>query len=106
MYLTDIRGFTAEEYFVLSLDECDFSLCLHGVPIAAAKANQLCKFTIHGMGIRGDKGFSLYFARFCRDFEIEPRFISLCDMGLSFFENARHKERILNALCEAFPIWQ
>ncbi len=106
MYLTDIRGFTAEEYFVLSLDECDFSLCDGGIPIIAAKAKAMCKFTIHGMGFRGDKGLSLYFAKFCRDFDIEPRFISLCDMGLSFFAEAEEKKRILDALCEEFPIWQ
>lgn len=106
MYLTDIRGFTAEEYFVLSLDECDFSLCDSGVPILAAKAKTTCKFTIHGMGMRGDKGLSLYFARFCERFDVEPHFISLSDMGLSFFADVKEKQRILDALCEEFPIWQ
>lgn len=106
MYLTDIRGFTAEDYFICSINECDFLLCDGGVPMISAKAKRLCKITIHGMGVRGDKGFSVYFARFCVKRGIEPRFISLSDMGLAFFIDAGEKERVLDALCEDFPMWE
>ena len=106
MYLTEIRGFTAEDYFICGIDECNFSMCLRDIPMLSAKAKLMCKITVHGMGIRGDKGFSLYFARFCLDYEIEPRFISVSDMGISFFVEPWEKERILNALCENFPMWE
>lgn len=106
MYLTDIRGFSAEEYMVCSIKDCDFSLCYGGEPLFFAKAKPMCKITIHGMGMQGNKGLSLHFARFCREFEIEPRFISVSDMGISFFVNTSEKAAILEALCEYFPIWE
>ncbi len=106
MYLTEIRGFTAEDYFVCSIDECDFSMCNKGLPILSARAKPMCKIIIHAMGIRGDNGLSLHFARFCRDYEIEPRFISVSDMGISFFVEPSEKARVLDALCDKFPIWE
>ena len=81
MYLTDIRGFTAEEY------------------------SPMCKITIHGMGIQGDKGLTLHFAKFCRIYHINPRFISVSDMGIAFFILSEEKEQVLESLCEYFPIW-
>lgn len=106
MYLTDIRGFTAEDYFICSINDCDILLCDKGQPMLSAKAVPMCKITIHGMGIRGSKGFSLHFARFCRDYGVEPRFISVSDMGLAFFTGAGEKVRVLDALCERFPMWE
>lgn len=106
MYLTDIRGFTAEDYFICDIGECDFLLCDGGVPMLSAKAKRMCKITIHGMGIRGSKGFSLHFARFCRDYGVEPRFISVSDMGLAFFTDESEKSYVLDALCERFPMWE
>lgn len=106
MYLTDIRGFTAEDYFICRIDDCDFLLCDKGPPMLSAKAKTMCKITIHGMGIRGDKGLSLHFAKFCIDHSIEPRFISVSDMGLAFFIDTGDKERVFDALCEYFPIWE
>ena len=106
MYLTDIRGFTAEEYFVFSKNDCDFLLSDGGVPIFFKKATPLCKFTIHGMGMQGDKGLSLAFAEFCRKFDIEARFISVSDMGIAFFADTARKKEILDALYGYFPIWE
>lgn len=105
MYLTDIRGFTAEDYYITPLNECAFLLADSAVPMCAAKAKAMCKITIHAMGVRGDKGFSLHFARFCREYGVEPQFISISDMGISFFIEPQYKEAVLNALCEAFPMW-
>jgi len=105
MYLTDIRGFTAEDYYITPLCECSFMLADGDVPMCAIKAAPMCKITIHGMGMRGDKGLSLYFAKFCREREIEPRFVSVSDMGISFFVDAKQKDEVLDALCEAFPMW-
>ena len=104
MYLTDIRGFSAEDYYILNKD-FDTALALGGSPIFSAKADALCKITIHGMGIRGDKGLSLHFAKFCVDYLVNPSFISICDMGISFFILPHEKSRVLDALCEYFPIW-
>ena len=106
MYLTDIRGFTAEDYFICNIADCDISMCDGGSPILCSKAKPMCKITIHGMGMRGDKGFSLHFARFCIDQKIEPQFISLSDMGIAFFIEAQEKDGVLDALCECFPMWE
>ncbi len=106
MYLTDIRGFTAEDYYTTSLDDCSFWLADGDVPFCAAKAERLCKITIHGMGMRGDKGLSLHFAAFCREFHIEPRFISVSDMGIAFFVEPSLRDAVLDALCEYFPMWE
>ena len=100
MYLTDIRGFTAEDYIICDADRFDVSLCDGGRPMFAASAYVMSKITVHGMGVRGDKGLSLYFARFCIDFGIEPRFISFSDMGVSFFVPKEQKEFVLDALCD------
>ena len=105
MYLTDIRGFTAEDYHICSLNELDMMLADNDVPFFAAKADLMCKITIHGMGMRGDKGLVLYFARFCKAYSIDPRFISVSDMGISFFIPALQRDLILDALCEYFPMW-
>lgn len=105
MYLTDIRGFTAEDYYIAPLNECSFLLADGDMPMFAAKAAPMCKITIHGMGIRGSKGLSLHFANFCRDFAVEPRFTSVSDMGIAFFVEPQQKETVLDALCEYFPMW-
>ena len=106
MYLTDIRGFTAEDYIVCNADNFDISLCDGGKPMFAAAATPLAKITVHGMGVRGDKGLSLHFARFCLECGIEPRFISLSDMGISFFVPKEQKEFVLDSLCDFFPMWE
>lgn len=137
MYLTDIRGFTAETDINLhQLDRANletaateaakndtfpslFMLCDNTLTVGTANAiaagtdkssagtpsAALCKFTIHGMGLCGDRGLSLYFARFCTKFGIAPQFISLSDMALSFFADATQRDFILDALCVYFPIW-
>lgn len=119
MYLTDIRGFTAEEGVRLyRFDKADteaaakrlavsdrlpalFTLCGDDLVVAAAD----CKFTIHGMGLCGDRGLTLHFARFCTKYGISPLFIALSDMALSFFADAAQRDFILDALCAYFPIW-
>ena len=106
MYLTDIRGFTAEEYYISAVNDCAFWLADKDVPFCAVKAERLCKITIHAMGIRGDKGLSLHFARFCLKFHIEPRFISVSDMGIAFFVSPQLRDAVLDALCEYFPMWE
>ncbi len=105
MYLTDIRGFTAEDYHIFSLNDCSILIADKDVPIIAAKGIPMCKITIHGMGMRGDKGISLYFARFCEDFGIEPRFVAISDMGIAFFTDSLQKDAVLDALSEYFPMW-
>lgn len=132
MYLTDIRGFTAEEGVRLyRFDKADtetaakriavsdrlpalFTLCGDDLVVAAADCapgapgappSPLCKFTIHGMGLCGDRGLTLHFARFCTKYGISPLFIALSDMALSFFADAAQRDFILNALCAYFPIW-
>ena len=105
MYLTDIRGFTAEDYIICDAENFDVLLCDGGKPMLAAAALLLSKITVHGMGVCGDKGLTLCFARFCIDYCIEPRFISLSDMGISFFVPKEQKEFVLDALCDRFPMW-
>lgn len=129
MYLTDIRGFTAEEGVRLyRFDKADteaaakrlavsgrlptlFTLCGDDLIVGAADGapgappSPLCKFTIHGMGLCGDKGLTLYFARFCTKYGISPLFVTLSDMALSFFAAAEMRDFILDALCAYFPIW-
>lgn len=129
MYLTDIRGFTAEEGVRLyRFDKADteaaarrlavsgrlpalFALCGDDLIVGAADAaagappSPLCKFTIHGMGLCGDRGLTLYFARFCAKYDIAPLFVTLSDMALSFFADAARRDFILDALCAYFPIW-
>lgn len=105
MYLTDIRGFTAEDYYICSLYDLDMMLADKDAPFFAAKADIMCKITIHGMGVRGDKGLTHHFAGFCRTYDIEPRFISVSDMGISFFIPSDEREHVLDALCEYFPMW-
>ena len=123
MYLTDIRGFTAEEGVRLyRFDKADteaaakrlavsdrlpalFTLCGDDLVVAAADCapgtpgaapSPLCKFSIHGL---------LHFARFCTKYGISPLFIALSDMALSFFADAAQRDFILDALCAYFPIW-
>ncbi len=105
MYLTDIRGFTAQEYYICPASAIETLLAYGDTPIFAAKAKQMCKITIHGMGMLGDKGLSLHFARFCNNYQIEPRFLRLSDMGISFFVESCKKDAVLDALCEYFPLW-
>ena len=105
MYLTDIRGFTAEDYYICPIHDIEIMLAEGDVPFCASKGIAMCKITIHGMGIRGDKGLSMHFASFCRDYNVEPRFISVSDMGISFFILPDEHDRVLDALCEYFPRW-
>ena len=128
MYLTDIRGFTAEEGVRLyRFDKADakaaaarlavaektpalFTLCGDDLIVgteadAGAPPSPLCKFTIHGMGFCGDRGLTLYFARFCAKYDISPLFVTLSDMALAFFADAARREFILDALAAYFPIW-
>lgn len=132
MYLTDIRGFTAEGGLCLyRFEKADtqcvasflageqlrpalFTLCGDDLIVGvrgrdengeASAPSRLCKYTIHGMGLCGDKGLTLHFARFCTKYKVSPRFVSLSDMALSFFAEADARERILDALAEYFPIW-
>lgn len=134
MYLTDIRGFTAEDGVRLyRFEKADtesiasfladerirpalFTLCGGDLVVgvrgeeaeaadAARKTPRLCKYTIHGMGLCGDKGLTLHFARFCTKYGVSPRFVSLSDMALTFFAEAEARERILDGLAEYFPIW-
>ena len=95
MYLTDVRGFTAEDYILLNSEK----------PILFENAQKTCKITVHGMGFQGDKGFTLSFARFCTRYRLDVRFISVSDMGIAFFIPFEDKKRVLNLLCEYFPIW-
>lgn len=106
MYLTDIRGFTAQDCFICDKDSFDISLCYGGKAMLASAAEIMSKITVHGMGVRGDKGLTLHFARFCLDCGIDPRFISLSDMGISFFVPKEQKDFVLDALCARFPMWE
>ena len=106
MYLTEIRGFTAEDYYILPFGDYSFMLADGDVPICAAKTHPMYKITICAMGIRGEKGLSLEFAKFCSKFQIEPRFVSTSDMGISFFVEGAEKDTVLDALCEYFPMWE
>lgn len=121
MYLTDIRGFSADNVTLsparlsgITAREnaaCLFSCggdtvfrgqkCEEPPPFGAT----YCRITIHGMGMRGDKGLTPHFARFCRLYDVKPLFLSLSDMGLAFFVPEEEKERVLDALCAYFPIW-
>ena len=132
MYLTDIRGFTAEEGVRLyRFEKADtesvasflagerlrpalFTLCGDDLVVGVRGTDQsgesrepprLCKYTIHGMGLCGDKGLTLHFARFCTKYKVSPRFVSLSDMALTFFAEADARARILDGLAEYFPIW-
>lgn len=121
MYLTDIRGFTAESdialyparlrNFAMQDPACVF-LCDSGILFRGQKCHappegqiRLCRITIHGMGMLGDKGLTPHFARFCRLYDIVPRFLSLSDMGIAFFVPEEEKQRVLDALCAYFPMW-
>lgn len=106
MYLTEIRGFTAEDYYILPFGDYSFMLADGDIPICAAKARPMCKITICAVGVRGEKGLSLQFAKFCKEYHIEPRFVSVSDMGISFFVESTEKETLLTALCEYFPMWE
>lgn len=121
MYLTDIRGFTAEDTIAIYPARLrGFSMedpaCLLGGgdeillrgkkhESSARETFPLCRITIHGMGMQGDKGLSLHFARFCRLYDITPRFISMSDMGIAFFVPQGEKDKVLDALCAYFPMW-
>lgn len=121
MYLTDIRGFTAESNIALSparlrgfsMQEpsciflCDGGTLFRGQKYDSPPEMQipLCRITIHGMGILGDKGLTVHFARFCRLYNIAPRYLSLSDMGIAFFVAENEREKVLDALCAYFPMW-
>ncbi len=121
MYLTDIRGFTAEsnialyparlQSFRMQEPACVFlgegNILFRGVKchVPPEEEKSLCRITVHGMGMLGDKGLTLHFARFCRLYDIVPRYLSLSDMGIAFFVPEAEKEKVLDALCAYFPIW-
>lgn len=121
MYLTDIRGFSADSVTLFparlgSFTEREKAACLFscgGDTIFRGQkchdpppfGSVYCRITIHGMGMRGDKGLTPHFARFCRLYDISPLFLSLSDMGIAFFVPEEEKERVLDALCAYFPIW-
>lgn len=121
MYLTDIRGFTAEDDIFLypvrkdafadreglaGLSLSDGGVLFRGQHGAFPDLfRPFCRITIHGMGFRGDRGLSLHFARFCRLYEVEPRFLSMSDMGIAFFVPAESCAYVLDALCAYFPMW-
>ena len=117
MYLTDIRGFTAEDNIavyptklssvhggekLLQKADGDILFCAH----RSNYPTPLSKITIHGMGILGDEGIMPHFATFCRIYNIEPKHLSISDMGISFFVPTSAKEKVLSALCDFFPMWQ
>ena len=121
MYLTDIRGFSADSVtlFPATLhgfaerEKAECLFCTGGdILFRGQKCHDpppfgvtYCRITIHGMGMRGDKGLTPHFARFCRLYDITPLFLSLSDMGLAFFVPEAEKERVLDALCAYFPMW-
>ena len=121
MYLTDIRGFTAESNIAIyparlrsfSMQDPACILCggdgilLRGRKHLPSERDPcpLCRITIHGMGLLGDKGLTLHFARFCRLYDIVPMFVSMSDMGIAFFVVEEEKERVLDALSAYFPMW-
>ena len=119
MYQTEIRGFTAEDDIFLypvraekltdraglaALLKADGDMLLRGQRGRAFPL--LCRITVHAMGARGARGIPLAFAKFCRLYQVEPRFLSLSDMGISFFVPKEEKERVLDALCAFFPLWE
>ena len=119
MYLTDIRGFSAED------DISFFPARLHGFspksePTSLLLASgdtlfraqkcpsakdPLCRITVHGMGMLGNKGITTHFARFCVLYDVCPLYLSLSDMGISFFVLKEERTRILDALEAYFPMW-
>lgn len=119
MYLTDIRGFSAEDDISLfparfrgfSPKSEPLSLSLAGgdTLFRAQKCQSgktsLCRITIHGMGMLGGKGITTYFARFCILYNVCPLYLSLSDMGISFFVLSEERTRILDALEAYFPMW-
>ncbi len=122
MYLTDIRGFSADSVTLFPARlaafterekaECLFS-CGGDTLFRGQKCHApppfgvtYCRITIHAMGIRGEKGLTPYFARFCRLYDVTPLFLSLSDMGISFCVPEEEKERVLDALCAYFPLWE
>ena len=121
MYLTDIRGLTAESNIavyparlrVFSMEDpacalfCGGDVLYRGIRHAVLPAGQvpLCRITIHGMGMLGDQGLSFHVARFCRIYDIKPHFLAMSDMGFSFFVPEAYKEKTLDALCAYFPMW-
>lgn len=119
MYLTDIRGFSAEDNisvfptrikrFSPKTAPSYLSLAGGDTLFRAQKSESapepLCKITLHGMGISGSKGITMHFARFCRLYDISPRFLSFSDMGISFFVRSEERDRVLDALEAYFPMW-
>lgn len=120
MYLTDIRGFSSDENIsVFPARLCGFSpkvpplalwLANGGTLFRAQnqdvpKQDTLCRITIHGMGILGEKGITTHFARFCCLYNVSPHYVSLSDMGIAFFVPAAERERIFDALEAYFPMW-
>lgn len=122
MYLTDIRGFSADDITLFPARlrgfaerekaECLFS-CGGDTLFRGQKCRQpppfgmtYCRITVHAMGVRGDKGLTPHFARFCRLYDIAPLFLSLSDMGIAFFVPLSEKERTLDALTAYFPMWE
>lgn len=129
MYLTDIRGFSSKSDIYLYLfTRAEMpvmlgrmleangrleALSLAGDCLIVGTACELeaerkrifSKITIHGMGILGDKGISHHFAQFCRLYSVSPFLTAFSDMGISFFVPESERVRILDALCEYFPMW-
>ena len=120
MYLTDIRGFSAESdisvfptrlrRFLPKSEPLALSLASGDTLFRAQKqsgtqSEPLCRITLHGMGISGNKGITTHFARFCRLYDVSPRFLSVSDMGIAFFIREEERERVLDALEAYFPMW-
>ncbi len=119
MYLTDIRGFSAEE----NISVCPARLkgfspkstpqalwladgdTLYRAYSDTESPEPLCRITIHGMGISGSKGITTHFARFCMLYDVSPRFLSVSDMGIAFLVPLNERERVLDALEAYFPMW-
>ncbi len=120
MYLTDIRGFSADENISvfpaklrgfspksepLALWLTDSGTLFRAQKQEDPKTETLCRITVHGMGILGDKGITTHFARFCCLYDISPRFLSISDMGIAFFIPPSERERVFDALEAYFPMW-
>ena len=113
MYLTDIRGFSADSVTLFparlaAFTEREKAKCLRGQECKAPPPFGVtyCRITIHAMGVRGEKGLTPYFAHFCRLYDVTPLFLSLSDMGISFCVPEGERERVLDALTAYFPMWE
>ena len=122
MYLSDVRGFSVlpniyiytipkEQLPSLPADTVFCTLCGGDVccgtrePTDALRpVDRLTKCSIYGMGFCGAKGLTPYFARFCTQSRLSPRFISVSDMGISFFLPEEETTGLFDNLEKFFPI--